>query len=204
MKKIIERIDSITNLIQEKLSQEADELSIFIDNDRQLYNSRLIPIYKNLSKKMKKGQYKRNLAAKAFMHLIDEGAKKYVKEHGSPGDKWNVMFPKKDRMELAEAYAKEFEEKFKNKEYDFMEGYREEINTENTINDLRDIVDKKRFKKIRLQDGKTVNVDLFTARSMLNTRDSMKKPESVEKFDEMVGSLHGFLKLADFASKHAR
>ena len=51
------------------------------------------------------------------MYLVDDGAKRYVKEYGG-----NVrdVFPKKERMELAKEYAADFEEAFENKEYDFM------------------------------------------------------------------------------------
>ena len=54
------------------------------------------------------------------MYLLDAGAKKYVKEFGSPGDKPATMFPKKDREKLAMRYAMQFEIDYKNQEYDFM------------------------------------------------------------------------------------
>lgn len=108
------------SLTEAKLTPEMDELALYIDNDYQLYKSQFIPILKNYTKKMIKGVYDRKMAAKGFMHLLDRGARQYVKEFGSPGDKVQTMFPKKDREKLALVYAMNFEEAYKNQEYDFM------------------------------------------------------------------------------------
>ncbi len=99
---------------------ESRELKLYIDNDGQLYNSRFMPIIKNLSKKMKKGNYDKKLAIKGFMYLVDAGAKKYVKDFGGNA---RDMFSKKDRIAVASDLADEFEEIYKNKEYSFMEGF---------------------------------------------------------------------------------
>ena len=98
---------------------ETRELKIYIDNDGQLYNQRYMPIIKNLSKKMKKGKFDKRLAVKGFMYLVDDGARKYIRDFG--GSKG--MFSKKDKIEVAKEFADEFEEIYKNKEYDFMEAY---------------------------------------------------------------------------------
>ena len=98
---------------------ETRELKLYIDNDGQLYNSRYMPIIKNLSKKMKKGKFDKRLAVKGFMYLVDDGARKYIRDFG--GSKG--MFSKKDKIEVAKEFADEFEEIYKNKEYDFMEAY---------------------------------------------------------------------------------
>ena len=98
---------------------ETRELKMYIDNDGQLYNSRYMPIIKNLSKKMKKGKFDKRLAVKGFMYLVDDGVKKYIRDFG--GSKG--MFSKKDKIEVAKEFADEFEEIYKNKEYDFMEAY---------------------------------------------------------------------------------
>lgn len=98
---------------------ETRELKLYIDNDGQLYNSRYMPIIKNLSKKMKKGKFDKRLAVKGFMYLVDDGVKKYIRDFG--GSKG--MFSKKDKIQVAKEFADEFEEIYKNKEYDFMEAY---------------------------------------------------------------------------------
>ena len=104
-------------LTEASLSEEMKELKLYIDNDSSLYRQRYMPILKNLSKKKKKGQYRKRLAQRAFMYLIDDGAKRYVRSYGgNPRD----TFPKRQRQMLAKDYVEEFEEIFKNQEYDFM------------------------------------------------------------------------------------
>ena len=68
-------------------------------------------------KKKKKGQYRKRLAQKAFMYLIDDGAKRYVRSYG--GNHLDV-FPKRQRKTLAKDYVEEFEQIYDNQEFDFM------------------------------------------------------------------------------------
>ena len=105
------------NLLTERsLSDEMRELKAYIDNDYSLYRQRYMPILKNLSKKKKQGKYRKGLASKAFMYMIDDGAKRYVKSYGG-----NVRddFPKRQRQTLSKDYVDELEETFKNQEFDF-------------------------------------------------------------------------------------
>ena len=76
-----------------------------------------MPILKNLSKKKKKKKYRKGLAQRAFMYLVDDGAKRYVRSYGG-----NVrdVFPKRQRKQLAKDYVEEFEQIFKDQEFDFM------------------------------------------------------------------------------------
>ena len=104
-------------LLERSLSDEMRELKLYIDNDANLYRQRYIPILKNLSKKKKQGKYRKGLASKAFMYLVDDGAKRYVKSYG--GDARDV-FPKRQRKDLAKDYVEEFEQIFKDQEFDFM------------------------------------------------------------------------------------
>ena len=104
-------------LLERSLSDEMRELKLYIDNDANLYRQRYMPILKNLSRKKKQGKYRKRLAQKAFMYLIDDGAKRYVKSYG--GDVRDV-FPKGQRKDLAKDYVDEFEDIFKNQEFDFM------------------------------------------------------------------------------------
>ena len=106
------------NLLTERsLSDEMRELKLYIDNDASLYRQRYMPILKNLSRKKKQGKFRKGLASKAFMYLIDDGAKRYVRSYG--GDARDV-FPKRQRKNLAKDYVEEFEDTFKNQEFDFM------------------------------------------------------------------------------------
>ena len=108
----------IKEILSERLSSDAEELKLYIDNDSKLYKQRYIPILKNLSNKKKRNKFSKSLAVKAFMYLVDDGAKRYTKEYGgNPKD----IFPKSKRTELAKEYVDEFESIFKNKEHDFME-----------------------------------------------------------------------------------
>jgi hypothetical protein len=104
-------------LLERGLSDEMKELKLYIDNDASLYRQRYMPILKNLSRKKKQGKYRKGLASKAFMYLIDDGAKRYVKSYGGND---RDMFPKRQRKDLAKDYVEEFEQIFKDQEFDFM------------------------------------------------------------------------------------
>ena len=104
-------------LTEASLSEEMKELKLYIDNDSSLYRQRYMPILKNLSKKKKKGQYRKRLAQKAFMYLIDDGAKRYVRSYGGNA---RDVFPKRQRKQLAKEYVEEFEQIYDNQEFDFM------------------------------------------------------------------------------------
>ena len=104
-------------LTEASLSDEMRELKLHIDNDAGLYRQRYMPILKNLSRKKKQGKYRKPLAQKAFMYLIDDGAKRYTKSYGGNA---RDVFPKRQRKELAKDYVDEFEQIFKDQEFDFM------------------------------------------------------------------------------------
>ena len=104
-------------LLERSLSDEMRELKLYIDNDSSLYRQRYMPILKNLSRKKKQGKFRKSLASKAFMYLIDDGAKRYTKEYGGNA---RDMFPKRQRQMLSKDYVDEFEDTFKNQEFDFM------------------------------------------------------------------------------------
>jgi hypothetical protein len=99
-------------------SDEVRELKLYIDNDSQLYRSQTTSILKNLMTKRGQGQYDPSKAVKLWMYLVDAGAKKYAKEHGSPGDKWNEMFTKADREAVAKEMNDDFEAEAKLGNYD--------------------------------------------------------------------------------------
>ena len=47
----------LKDLLLERLSDEARELKLYIDNDSRLYDQRYIPILKNLSNKKKRNKF---------------------------------------------------------------------------------------------------------------------------------------------------
>lgn len=98
----------------------ARELELFINNDGDLHRQQHVPILKNLMAKHARGQYDRNKAVKLFMYLVDNGAKKYAKEHGGPGASWHQMFPKPERTHVAQALRDDFEDEARLGNYDDM------------------------------------------------------------------------------------
>lgn len=83
----------------------ARELELYIDNDGQLHRSSFVPIIANLVRKMKKGTYRPDMAAKLWAYHIKRGADKYVKEFGSRGDTVSDLgFNKATRDRLAILY----------------------------------------------------------------------------------------------------
>lgn len=93
----------------------ARELSLFIENDYALVgapNSRGKAIEKNLLAKIQNGTFSLPLSEKAWMYLMEEGAKKYSKEF-SDGRDWGVMFNKATRELVAHEFATTFYDEHK-------------------------------------------------------------------------------------------
>ena len=96
--------------IRSKLSEGIDataarELKLYIEHDRDLYRQQIVPIIKNVQRKMKSGKYDHAQAPKLWLYLVDNGAKKYVKEFGGD-DKRD--FPKDLRLSIANEFAIEY------------------------------------------------------------------------------------------------
>lgn len=171
------------SLTEAKLTPEMDELQLYIDNDYQLYRSQFIPILKNYTRKMRKGVYDRKLAAKGFMHLLDRGARQYVKEFGSPGDKVQTMFPKKDREKLAMQYAMQFEIDYKNQEYDFMQESKSHLLSESNRPIYEIALDIRK-------DWKKVN---YAAKPYLDAMNQLDKITDMYMFDSAKSVVAYFL-----------
>ena len=91
------------------MSVEATELVLFIDNDAPLYRQKDF-IFRALARRKDRGTYKKALAPKAFAALTNIAAKKYVREHGSPSDRWNLVFSPIDRRQAALILVGHFED----------------------------------------------------------------------------------------------
>ena len=91
------------------MSPETSELLLFLDNDEPLYRQKML-VFGALARKMERGVYNSKLAPKAFAALLTAAAKKYLSEFGSPGDRWNVIFPTSARTDAAAACVVEFVE----------------------------------------------------------------------------------------------
>jgi hypothetical protein len=101
-----DKIKRIRNKLNEGIdAHAARELKLYIENDSQLYRSTIVPIIKNVQRKMKKGTYDHAKAPKLWMYLVDYGAKKYVKEFGGDVKR---DFPKDLRLSIANEFAIEY------------------------------------------------------------------------------------------------
>ncbi len=93
----------------------ARELSLYIENEYSLVgapNSQGKAIEKNLLLKLKKGTFDLALSEKAWMYLMEAGAKKYCKEFADPKD-WATIFNKATRELVAHEFATTFYEEHK-------------------------------------------------------------------------------------------
>jgi hypothetical protein len=75
------------------------ELHLYIVNDYGIYNSWLLPTYRNYEKKLGRGSFDFDLAVAGMArNVCAHAAKRYHAEFGSPG-KWNSVFPMAVRLE---------------------------------------------------------------------------------------------------------
>ena len=101
-----DKIKAIRNRLGESSDEHAEtELKLYIENDRDLYRQQIVPIIKNVQKKMKSGKYDHAQAPKLWLYLVDNGAKKYVKEFGGDVKR---DWPKDLRMSIANEFANEY------------------------------------------------------------------------------------------------
>ena len=96
---------------------EVGELKVFVDNDGTLYRQRTTPIMKNLALKLAKGIYDKTKAEKAWMYLVEDGAKKFTKESEITVP-WHEVFSISDRRAVARRLNDEFLEEWKLGNYD--------------------------------------------------------------------------------------
>lgn len=80
------------------------ELELYIDNTEPLYRQSLA-IQQNLLRKIAKGRYDHRKAPKLWLYMVNEGARRYVKEFGGDG---RLMFPLAGKKNLATRYANQF------------------------------------------------------------------------------------------------
>lgn len=95
--------------INESFSQEAlgDELVLFIENEESLND--LIPSLKKLLfKHWRQGEYKTELAERAWYRVVDDGAKKYAEKVGGEPRLWSELFPIAIRKSVTEGFERSF------------------------------------------------------------------------------------------------
>lgn len=89
----------------------ARELVLYATNTGSLWgpgNTQGAAIRKNLELKAKKGTLDPSKAPKLFEYFMESAAKEYVREMGSPGDRWSDIFNKSTRRLAAEELSAEY------------------------------------------------------------------------------------------------
>ena len=89
---------------------EARELELFTENDADLYRQRIVPIVKNMQRRMAKGDYESEKAVRLWLYLIDESARKYCQLHGGTV---RGCFPKPCREIVARSMRDHYEMEIK-------------------------------------------------------------------------------------------
>jgi hypothetical protein len=138
MKQLKEKIKNYKEAMDE-MSIEARELLLFIENDGDLYRQRIVPIQKNLKRKMDKGIYEPEKAIKLWMYLVQDGAKKYQKEFGN-NKRFGSMFSKQDKEQVAKELAEQYEQEVDYGKPD-SESYEENSQKESLKSKKEDYVD---------------------------------------------------------------
>jgi hypothetical protein len=109
--------------IREAIDSDAiNELKLFIMNNEDLYRRKFMPIIYNIQRKIKNGTYNHELAPKLWMYLVDEAAREYVKEFGSPDQDVKDMFPASVRQDVAKDLADQEYENIQAGEYNVAKG----------------------------------------------------------------------------------
>ena len=103
-------------------SDAVNELDSFIQNDEDLYRRRFMPILTNIQRKMKRGVYDHEKVIKLWMYLVDDAAREYIKEFGTPDQDVKDMFPKETRLQVAQIIADREKENIEQGEYDAPKG----------------------------------------------------------------------------------
>ncbi len=112
-----------SQFINEAIDSDAvNELDSYIMNNEELYRRRFMPIITNIRRKMKRNVYDHEKVIKLWMYLVDDAARKYVQEFGSPDEDVKDMFPKETRLKVAQVIADREKENIEQGEYDEPKG----------------------------------------------------------------------------------
>jgi|SRR3989304_3459579 len=90
--------------------EAARELELFMNNDGQIEERRARPIRENLRKKIAAGKFDAVRSIDLWMYAVEDAAKKYHKEMGDRGTRWNDMFSRPTRRVVAYRAALQFME----------------------------------------------------------------------------------------------
>ena len=103
-------------------SDAVNELDLYLMNNEELYRRRFMPIIENIKRKMRRGIYDHEKVIRLWMYLVDDAAREYIKEFGSPDQDVKDMFPKETRLKVAEVISLREKENIERGEYDVVKG----------------------------------------------------------------------------------
>ena len=92
---------------------EVNELTLYIENDSDLYHKHIQPAIQNLARKKKSGKYDADLAVKLWQYIVDADASKYKKDMAYYYKDENEPMPKftsATRKEVAKELRDRFDE----------------------------------------------------------------------------------------------
>lgn len=83
-------------------SDTVRELSIYIDNEREIYFNHTLPVLRMIDKHYKRGQGNIEKAVKALeRYVVQVAARRYISEFCSGSASMRSIFPKADRVQVA-------------------------------------------------------------------------------------------------------
>jgi len=103
-------------------SDAVNELDLYLMNNEELYRRRFMPIIENIKRKIRRGIYDHEKVIKLWMYLVDDAAREYIKEFGTPDQDVKDMFPKETRLKVAQVIADREKENIEQGEYDVVKG----------------------------------------------------------------------------------
>ena len=103
-------------------SDAVNELDLYLMNNEELYRRRFMPIIENIKRKIRRGIYDHEKVIKLWMYLVDDAAREYIKEFGTPDQDVKDMFPKETRLKVAQVIADREKENIEKGEYDVVKG----------------------------------------------------------------------------------
>ena len=93
-------------------SQESRELELFINNEREIYFSLVVPTRKALQRHFKRGTYDTDRAIIAWKRVCDRSAHIYARTYDNERN-WNKIFSVEDRKQTAIELEKYWHEEMK-------------------------------------------------------------------------------------------
>lgn len=88
-------------------NEAARELILYAENTSELYERQQLTIMANLARKMKRGQYDAEKAAKLWGYMMDEAARMYCREFCENSARYYDVFNAATRREAARQYEEQ-------------------------------------------------------------------------------------------------